>query len=758
MAADRTSPDLDLPLDLDAPVAGPSPIQVVIRRWPLLAVGLVAGVVIGVLIHLTSTPIYQSNAQVLVVKKVQPGFSGPDTSTRVVEDYVATQLTLIKSEKIRRASARDLKQAKLDIPMPEDEFASAEIIKGGLAVARDKDTSSANQIGSGIVNLSYKSRDPQDAKRILEAVIHAYKLELGGVFDQATRERIEAINSAIKAQEARQKEANERKIAKQAELRRITTEDVASVRARVSSQKTELARIKLELIGFNAEAAEIEKVGKDRRDRLALYYLLTGQNKPGVSGTILDPNSLDTQLRLLENEQAKVSRALGRDHERMIALREQIALVKKEIERQNPTNPDGVVDELAAYEANLKKRKNTASMQRTELERQLAEDESKLVQAGTIQDDLDGLTASIQSAGREIDRLAQDRTSIEATRDAGGYAANEITPPGDGGQVAPVLIQSLLMGVAIGLVLGGLGVLVAELSDKSFKSPAEIRKRLGLPVIGHIPQIRVDTPSETSAPGGLDPVLAVALRPKSAEAEAYRGLRTQLYFSTQGRGHQVIQVTSPNPGDGKSTLAANLAASIAQSGKRAVLIDCDFRKPRVHKIFDLPSTGEVGLAGVIAGEAPIQAAVRPSGLPNLDLLPCGPRPANPAELLTSPQFQEALDELRRAYDFVIVDTPPLLAVSDPAVVAPRVDGVILTFRMTKKVRPAAERAREQLAALGANVLGVVVNGWASGGRGYYDYNYGSSYGYRYADYEYADEYAEDPSYHGGEQTPLPAKG
>jgi succinoglycan biosynthesis transport protein ExoP len=296
------------------------------------------------------------------------------------------------------------------------------------------------------------------------------------------------------------------------------------------------------------------------------------------------------------------------------------------------------------------------------------------------------------------------------------------------------------------------------LTDKSFRSPAEIRRRLGLPVIGHIPQIRIDTPADVNAPGGLDPVLAAALRPKSVEAEAYRGLRTQLYFSTQGRGHQVVQVTSPNPGDGKSTLAANLAVSIAQSGKRVVLIDCDFRKPRVHKIFDLPSTGEVGLAGVIAGEAPIQAAVRPSGLPNLDLLPCGPRPANPAELLTSPQFQHALDEVRKAYDFVIVDTPPLLAVSDPSVVASRVDGVLLTFRMTKKVRPAAERAREQLAALGANVLGVVVNGWASGGRGYYDYNYGSSYGYRYKDYEYADEYADDPSYHGGEAAPLPAKG
>ena len=123
------------------------------------------------------------------------------------------------------------------------------------------------------------------------------------------------------------------------------------------------------------------------------------------------------------------------------------------------------------------------------------------MEAGKIQDEIDGRTASIPSAGREIDRLAQEKTGIDATQGAGGYAANEITPPGEGGQVAPVLLQSILMGLAIGLVLGGLGVLVAEMTDKSFKSPAEIRKRLGLPVIGHIPQIRMDCPVRRRRPG-----------------------------------------------------------------------------------------------------------------------------------------------------------------------------------------------------------------------------------------------------------------
>jgi succinoglycan biosynthesis transport protein ExoP len=754
VAADRTPPDLDLPLD-DAPTAGPSPLQVVARRWPLLLVGLALGAVIGVIIHIFSTPMYQSNAQVLVVKKREAMLSGNDVRTAVVEDYVATQLTLIKSEKIRRAAANELKPVRLNNPLPADDLAAAEVLKHGLAVTRDKDSTSPNQIGSGIVNLAYRTRDPQDARRILEGVIHAYQKELSNVFDAETQKRLEVIKSTIKAFQDRKQLDTEVKIAKTNELRKITTENIASIQARVTALKNRVHELDGDLIKYEDQLRLIESAGPNRKDRLAIFALLTNQNKPG--GLLgLEPNGPEARLRLLEADHARLSRMLGKDHEKIQALRDEMDLLQKLIDEQNPDTSKGLFDELAVYEGHLKQLKSTAERQKKDLQARLNEDERTLEGAGQVQDEIDAAAAAIQLASREIDRLDLERTQIETTQGAGGYAAHEITPPGEGLQVAPVLLQSILLGLAIGLMLGGLGVVTAELTDKSFKSPAEIRRRLGLPVIGHIPQIRVESPTEAAAPAGLDPVLAAALRPKSAEAEAYRGLRTQLYFSTQGRGHQVIQVTSPNPGDGKSTLAANLAVSIAQSGKRAALIDCDFRKPRVHRIFDVPS-GEVGLAGVIAGEAPLAAAVRPSGLPNLDLLPCGPRPANPAELLTSPQFQEVLGELRSGYDFVIVDTPPLLAVSDPAVVAPRVDGVLLVFRMTKRVRPAAERAREQLAALGANVLGVVVNGWASGGRGYSDYNYGASYGYRYADYEYADDYADDPSYHGGEAA-LPAKG
>jgi capsular exopolysaccharide synthesis family protein len=218
-------------------------------------------------------------------------------------------------------------------------------------------------------------------------------------------------------------------------------------------------------------------------------------------------------------------------------------------------------------------------------------------------------------------------------------------------------------------------------------------------------------------------------------SENFRAIRTALYFSG-GREHRVIQTTSPVPGDGKSTLTANLAISIAQSSKRVLLLDADFRRPTQHKLFGLPA--EVGLASVVDGQADPHQAVQQTAVPNLSIMACGPRPHNPAELLTSPKFEELLAVLKEQYDFVLVDTPPLLAVTDPSVVAARVDGVLLALRIRKNGRPNAERARKILQDVNANVVGVVVNGLdgKTGSYGYYSnyrkgYGYGYSYSYKY---------------------------
>jgi capsular exopolysaccharide synthesis family protein len=334
---------------------------------------------------------------------------------------------------------------------------------------------------------------------------------------------------------------------------------------------------------------------------------------------------------------------------------------------------------------------------------------------------------------------------INLVRDVGGFDAKTLARPGIGYKVAPSLTTILFSGIVFGLICGcGLAYLV-DLNDKGFRTPDEIRRRLGLTVLGHIPVLKPDEGCRQKARAGqpsLDPYLIAHHRPKSVESEAYRAVRTALYFSTQGSGHQLIQVTSPSQGDGKSMTITNLAISIAQSGKRVILVDADLRRPRQHKIMGLP-TSAVGLASVITGQTRLEDAIVPTAVPNLSLLGCGPRPSNPSELLTSPRLQEVLGDLRERYDFVLVDTPPLLVVTDPCAVAPRVDGVLLVIRPSNKSCPQSQRAREILGTLGAHVLGVIVNG-ASGrlGSGQYEYTYGPG-NYSYEPDENEDKYYEE---------------
>ena len=204
--------------------------------------------------------------------------------------------------------------------------------------------------------------------------------------------------------------------------------------------------------------------------------------------------------------------------------------------------------------------------------------------------------------------------------------------------------MSRIVGFAgtMGFFAGCAIAFLLELADKRFRSPEEITEKLGVPVIGHIPYYKPETSDKTSA---IDGSICVYHRPKSNLAEAYRGIRTALYFSTRGEGHKVIQVSSPNPGDGKSTMAANLAVAIAQSGKRTLLVESDFRRPRVHKLIGIDR--EIGVTSVISGESELSDAIQETGIENLYALSCGPKPSNPSELLSSPRYAELIDLCER---------------------------------------------------------------------------------------------------------------
>jgi succinoglycan biosynthesis transport protein ExoP len=712
----------------------PGPVQAVLRRWPLVIVGLIIGLACGALLHVTSTRFYRSTAQLLVVKSRETG-TAQENRIGMVDDYVQAQIYYIQSERIRRAAVLELRKSGQPTGLSDDEGEAAAQLSAGLAVTKDVTGATAG-INNGIVNLAYRGTNPTNTELYLTAVIAAYQGSLTTLYSTSTQRAIDNFDAKRKVLVADREVTGKTFLSKQLELNKITAEDLAIVRGRVSTAKEREYQLTSELAELDSKLQTIKQAGPNRRDRVAAFSQITGVARGAGDG-----------LKVLELRRSALGERLGKDHPDMKEVDAQIAFQSQQIAEQNPADPKGRSDELRQLELYTEYRADVNRKQLRALTTRLIDDQQVLSNAGQLAAEITQLQEQLRQAELNIREIEAQKNIIVATKSFGGFEATAITPPHYGAQVAPVLMQSILMGLVIGVLISAAAVGVAEFSDRSFRTPAEIRKRLGVPVIGHIPFISAGTPADSGTPAGLLPTIVTALRPKSNAAETYRGVRTQLYFSTQGRGHQVIQVTSPSPGDGKSTLAANLAVVVAQSGKRVVLLDCDFRKPQVHKIFGLGKV-EAGLADVVAGAAPMAKALRRSGVDGLDLMPCGTRPTNPAELLTSPRFQQLLADLRDAYDFVIVDTPPVLAVSDPGNVAARVDGVILVFRLTKNSRPAAERAYESLHALGVNILGVVVNAGDAGGRGYGgyggygDYNYGGRYGYRYTDYQYSESYVE----------------
>jgi capsular exopolysaccharide synthesis family protein len=349
-----------------------------------------------------------------------------------------------------------------------------------------------------------------------------------------------------------------------------------------------------------------------------------------------------------------------------------------------------------------------------------------------------------------------------------------LADPTFGRKVAPILSTCLSLSMFAG-VLVGLGlVYLAEITDRSFKGPEDVVHRLGAPVIAHMPAIdyrKLVSAAHIDRGTLLSPVLCAYHRPKSRDAEAIRSIRTAIYFGSQANPVKLIQFTSAQAGDGKSTLACNVALSIAQSGKRVIIVEADLRRPSFGNVFG--RTRSVGFAQVLAGTDRWQDALMTfPEVPNLDVLPCGERPSNPAELLTGPLLAETLDQMKELYDYVIVDTSPLLPVTDPCAVAARVDGVILVVQMGRNTRPNAERAGSLLETLGVRLLGIVMNRMTKdGGYGYgyaygsYGYNYGGGYkyggyGYRLDNGNYArgDAYYEDDHHNGnGVDESKPAK-
>jgi non-specific protein-tyrosine kinase len=285
-----------------------------------------------------------------------------------------------------------------------------------------------------------------------------------------------------------------------------------------------------------------------------------------------------------------------------------------------------------------------------------------------------------------------------------------------------VLLNTILASIA-GLILAVVIIILAEALNDTLRDPDDVSRLLGLPVLGLVARHKING----------KPV-AVEL-PRSPVTESFRSLRTNIQFASLDRPLRTLLVTSPSPEVGKSTVAANLAVVLAQSGSRVVLMDADLRRPKIHRLLNLLNRD--GLSSLFlklrqtkGGSVDLSLHLKLTEVPGLQVITSGGLPPNPAELLGSEHLHSILTHLADVADIVVIDSPPVLAVTDAAVLAPRVDGVLLVVKPGVTKLAACKQAVEQLRRVGANVLGVVLNEVELKRSYYFNYRY-KSYSYPY---------------------------
>ncbi len=426
-------------------------------------------------------------------------------------------------------------------------------------------------------------------------------------------------------------------------------------------------------------------------------------------------------LANLEAEYQENLKVFKPAYPKMVKLQKQIAEINKKLQEEMNLVRTAVT---ANYRA--------AVREEAMIQAKMAELKTEILDLQNKSTDYQALKRDVTTNRKLYDGLLQRMKEVGV---AAGIGTNNISIV-DAGEVPrlphkPSLKRNLLLAIVLGL-FGGIGLaFLFEHLDDSIKSAQDLETRLGLAVLGIVPEVR----------GYRDKADTIALlnheEPKSAVAEAYRSFRTALSFSTATGAPKVLHFTSASAGEGKTTSAVSAAIAFTQTGKQVLLLDCDLRNPSLHKELNL--SNEVGLTNYLAGDHTPAQIVQRTQVKGLWTITTGPIPPNPAELISGGKMLDLLDQGEERFDMVIVDSPPVLGLADSLILANMSRTTVLVVDSGVTRRGAVEGALKRLRGAQANILGAVLTKYGQGGSGYgYDYNY--SYNY----YRYEGEEGEQP--------------
>jgi polysaccharide biosynthesis transport protein len=683
------------------------------RRW-LSATCLAVTLLGATLYNYTTRPVYRASAQILIDRDAPRVLPNPNLATdQGGADYFQTQYELLRGRSLAQRVVESLQLNE----KPEFQLGSRvspwERLHGPLRTETQAlaVTAVANAVrgrltveplpGGHLVNLYFWAYDPALAAQTVNAIAALYIAQARSSRSKISTEADVWLTDRVEAQQAKSDKAE------QALQAFREHEGLVNVEERQGLTDQKLAALAAALV-----SARTERIGKETL--LAQMRALPPLQLSTFPAMMDNANVQKARAEVvdLQAEQTRLAETLGDRHPDMVKLRARLALAEEKLKVEIGAFVGSVE---AGCEMARQQERGLAEAVETAKREALVLDRAS-IGYGVLKRDVE----THQQLLREL-RGRSQQTGLETELTSSSISLVE---PAEipRAPISPRTVWNYEMALAAGLMLGlGLAVLFERL-DNTVKTPEDV-KALDLPFLGMIPELKLG--GEERGEDGPH----VVRQPQSPVAEAYRVLRTNVLFSSAENSGRVLLVSSANPGEGKTTTVANLAASLAENGARVLAIDADLRRPTLHQHFGREKTP--GLSDTIVGACLTAQALQPTRQKGLQLLPCGYLPPNPTELLGAANTRELIASLRKRYDWVLIDAPPVLAMADTPVLAPWADGVILVVWADVCPRPALQRAVDQLKAVGGKITGVVLNKVDLARNSYY---YSQHYGEYYRSY------------------------
>lgn len=735
------------------------------HRWTIL-VTTVLCLVVTFLFLLKATPIYTSTSRLYVEQsgpKIMNEYEGVMTRSK---NYLYTQGELIRSTPIVADVVDDSKIRNFKTFAEADNPAAYVKKNLDVRIGRKDD----------IIVVSFDSPYPVEAAELVNAVVQSY-INYHSSQKQSTVSEVLRILQKEKVK--RDKELSD-KFAQLVEFTRknglVSLDNQGGHIVLERLNKLSTALTESQLSALNAKA-DYEATRSMEHEPSKVKQFASASSAAGVRVFLNDKETqLEAELRAAEIELKNARYHCTDDHPAIQAIHAKINRIKQELDEQAREFADSYIEVMRLRWVTARDREDKLQAS-FDTQFQAARD------LGIKATEYSVLQSELKRTERLCEILDSRIKELNVTEDVGALNISvlEVARPADSPS-KPEKARYMAMALALGLLLGcGLAVL-RDMMDYRLRSADEISAVLGIPVLGVVPtmspsqavalnghevlnrlKLIIDrirrkiaatahaTPAkgwtDTAAVGPTAPAESdiiseeqgivergqkAYLEPRSVEAEAYRTIRTGVFFGVPEAESKTILVTSPAPGDGKSTVVSNLAITMAQAGQRTLVLDADFRKPMQHNIFQIEGE-EKGLSQLLAGINDLAEAVQAGPVEGLDVLRCSSEVPNPSEVLNSRSFARALQAFSERYDRVIIDSPPVGPVADSQILSALCDVTLLVLRAERSTRRHSQQARDALANVGGYILGAIVNDVPrKQGR----YSYYSAYA-RYGGYEYS---------------------